>query len=166
MHSKYHFFFGAGSPRRSLLARSALCSSLLSSARSSLDCRSLLLGRWGQVLLSASWFRSPSRWCCRLPRSRSGSSPRCRSPICLFGCLARRWRCWTSFQPRLVWPSPRVSSPDLVPFGALDGLVPGPLIACGFSFPGVWLVQLPGWLPSGLAEGLLRESPCPFGLGW
>ena len=53
--------------------------------------------------------------------------------------------------------------PDLVPFGALGGLVPGPLIADVFFFPGIWF---PGWLPSGLDEGLLQEFPSPFGLGW
>ena len=61
---------------------------------------------------------------------------------------------------------PGVSFPDFVPFGALGGLVPCPLIGGGFSFPGAWFVQLPGWLHSGLAKGLLRESPRPFGLRW
>ena len=53
-----------------------------------------------------------------------------------------------------------------IPFGVLCGLAPGLLIADGFFFPSVWFVSLPGWLPSGRAGGLLRESPCPFGLGW
>ena len=144
---------GAGSPGCSLLARSALCPPLSSSVR-------------------VVWLVGPCFW---------GFGVRCCSRLLGFrarvagvvACLALsqvrlnvvrvRFAClgvWVfaggaGLPSRSKWLGvlPRVSSPDLVLFGALSELVPGPLIGSEFSFPRVWL---PGWLPSSLAEDLLQ----------